>query len=353
MCRFRAVPLLLVLATAPAVAQPAAGKVNPDRIDVGTVYTGATVEASFQVFEPGTDPKIKFEVTAPKFVKVLSKDTRYEQFGKGNDFVCGSVEIAIDTAAAADLSGEVAVTLGDSKVKVPISATVKARKKGYSRVLVVETPFDKYSTSDGSVFKPWTDLVAKSPLDVSYLLVLKDKPVFRDLDLSKFDCVFVAENGLIHLKEADVKAVRKYAEGGGRVVVAANSFFVGTVPKANEVLADYGIEVQNTEAAGVGKDETIGKDQLHPRLVKDGIESVTFYRASPIRVTDAKRGRVLIPASGVGEPGDAFVASVAAGKGEVIAIGQSLWWNWISEQRAKGADNAKLLRWLLVPRGGA
>jgi hypothetical protein len=220
-------------------------------------------------------------------------------------------------------------------------------------VLVVETPFDKYSTSDATVFQPWTDLVAKSPLDVSYLLVQKDKPVFRDLDLSKFDCVFVAENGLIHLKESDVKAVRKYAEAGGRVVVAANSFFVGTVKHANAVLADYGIEVQDTETAGVGKDETIGKDQLHPRLVKDGIESVTFYRASPIRVTDAKRGRVLIPASGVGEPGDAFVASAAAGKGEVIAIGQSLWWNWISESRAKGADNAKLLRWLLVPRGGA
>jgi hypothetical protein len=248
----------------------------------------------------------------------------------------------------------VAVTLGSSKVKVPVTAMVKARKRGYSRVLIVETPFDKYSTDDGGVFKPWTDLVAKSPLDVSYLLVRKDKSVFRDLDLAKFGCVFVAENGLIHLTEADVNAVRKYAEGGGRVVVAANSFFVGTVPKANEVLADSGIEMRDTEAQGRGQNEvTIEKGQLHERLVKDGIETVTFYRASPIRVADAKRGRVLIPASGVGEPGDAFVASAAVGNGEVIAIGQSLWWNWVGEKRAKGADNAKLLRWLLVPRGGA
>jgi hypothetical protein len=221
-------------------------------------------------------------------------------------------------------------------------------------VLMVETPFQKYSTDDGGMFKPWTDLVAKSPLDVSYLLVHKDKPVLRDLDLSKFDCVFLDGSGLFHLTEGDLKRVRQYAEGGGRVVVTANAFMVGSVPKANAVLADYGIEMRDTEARGVGRnDVTIGKGELHERLAKDGIETVTFFRASPIRVTDEKRGRVMVPASGVGEPGDGFVAAAAAGKGEVIAIGQSLWWSWISEARAKGADNAKLLRWLLVPRGGA
>src|SRR4029078_7163441 len=132
-----------------AAAQPKTGKVQPDKIAVGTVYTGATAEASFMVFEAGTDPKIKFEVTAPKFVKVLAKEARHQQFGPGNDFVCGTVEIAIDTAAAGDVSGDVAITLGDTKVKVPMSATVKARKKGYSRVLLAETPFHSTSTDDG------------------------------------------------------------------------------------------------------------------------------------------------------------------------------------------------------------
>lgn len=51
----------------------------------------------------------------------------------------------------------------------------------------------------------------------------------------------------------------------------------------------------------------------------------------------------------------AAVAQPKTGKvqPDKIALGQSLWWNWISAEWAKGADNAKLLRWLLVPKGGA
>jgi hypothetical protein len=343
-----------MLAASPAIGQPKAGKVQPDKIAVGTVFTGATVEASFMVFESGTDPKIKFEVTAPKFVKVLGKNTHYTQFGPGNDFVCGTVEIAIDTAAAAGHEGEVVVTLGNSKVKVPVTATVRARKKGFSKVLIADTPFERYTTDDGGMFKAWTDLVAASPLDVSYILVRSGKPVVRDLDLSKFDCVFLDGGGLCALTEDDLKKVRKYAEGGGRVVVSANYFFRGSVKQANAVLADFGIEMRDVEARGVGQNEvSIGKDDLHPRLVKDKIEMVTFFRASPVMVTDDKLGRIMVKASGVGEAGDGFVALGTAGKGEVIAIGQSLWWNWITPERSKGTDNAKLLRWLLVPKGGA
>src|SRR5258708_29428420 len=141
--------LCLAVVSVPAAAQPKAGQIQPDKIAVGTIYTGAIVEASFMVFEPGTDPKIKMEVTAPKFVKVLTKGTHHQQFGPGNDFVCGTVEFAIETAAAGDQTGEVAVTLGGTKVKVPITATIKERKKGFSKVLIAETAFQHYSNGDG------------------------------------------------------------------------------------------------------------------------------------------------------------------------------------------------------------
>jgi hypothetical protein len=55
----------------------------------------------------------------------------------------------------------------------------------------------------------------------------------------------------------------------------------------------------------------------------------------------------LVRAVGVGQAGDGFVVQAQARKGEVIAIGQSLWWYWITKEQAKGSDNAKLLRWLL------
>jgi hypothetical protein len=349
MTSYRTAVLLLALFAGPASAQPKGGDVQPDRIAVGTVYSGATVEASFLVFEPGTDPKIMMRVTAPKFVKVLNKAIHHQQFGAGNDFVCGTVELAIDTSAAGQWSGEVSVTLGQTTVKVPVSATVKPRPAGLSRLLIAETPFERYSTGDGRDYAAWTDLVKDASVDVSYLLVARGKPVLRDLDLSKFDCVLLASTGLTELTPGDVKKVRAFAEAGGRVVVAANAFFVGTVKKANAVLAGYGIEMRDEEAQNNQNDVTLGKDDLDPQVVKAGVQSLHFFRASPVAVTDEKAGRVLAQAVGVGQAGDGFVARAKAGKGEVMALGQSLWWNWITANRAAGTDNAKLLRWLLVP----
>jgi hypothetical protein len=351
MYAFRTAVVLLVLTAGHAAAQPKAGQVQPDRIDFGAVYTGATVEASFLVFEPGHNVNnIALQVTAPKFVKVRHTATHSQEFGPGNLFVCGTVEISLDTAAAGELSGQIAVTLGRSRARVPVSATVKRRRPGLYRLLVVETPFQRYSTAHGGAFKPWTDLVKDASVDVSYLLSSPGKAVFRDLDLGRFDCVLLAETGLMELTPREVTKVRQFAEAGGRVVVAANAFFVGSVKQANLVLNGYGLLMRDEEARGpAANDVTLRKGDLDPEVVKAGVGSVHFFRASPVVVTDEKAARILARAVGVGRDGDGFVAIGRAGKGQVIALGESLWWNWIGGRRADGADNARLLRWLLVP----
>jgi hypothetical protein len=61
-----------------------------------------------------------------------------------------------------------------------------------------------------------------------------------------------------------------------------------------------------------------------------------------------QRGGVLAKAVGVGNPGDGFVAMARAGKGEVVALGESLWCFWISPRRDPSGGNAGLLRWLLA-----
>jgi hypothetical protein len=341
--------MVLALSGVSAMAQPKANEVQPDRLPLGTVYTGAIVEGSFLVFEAGTNADIPLAVTAPKFVTVRHKATHYQEFGPGNDFICGTVEFALDTSAAGDLSGEFSVTLGKAAAKVPISATVKPTKKGLTRLLIAETPFERYSTGQGEDFRAWTDLVKDASLDVNYLLVTRGKPVLRDLDLGMFDCVLLASTGLFDLQPADIKRVREFAEAGGRVVVSANAFFRGTVEKANAVLDGYGMQMQDEEAQGDLNDVTLEKGDFDPNLVKAGVKSAHFFRASPVAVTDDKAVRVLVKAIGVGKPGDGFVTLAKAGKGEVVALGESLWWNWIGERQAAGTDNARLLRWLLVP----
>jgi hypothetical protein len=334
---------------APAATHPKANDVQPDRLPFGTVYAGAIVEGSFLLLETGTDTNIPFSVSAPTFVKVSRTATYHQEFGSGKDFICGTVEFAVDTSTSGNLTGEFNVKLGNAAAKIPISATVKPARNGLPRLLIVETPFACYSTGNGEEFKTWTELAKGASLDVNYLLVTSGKPVLRDLELGKFDCVLLASTGLTELQPADTKRVREFAEAGGRVIVSANAFFGGTVEKANEVVDGYGIQMRNAEARlGQGDDVTLGKIDLDPELVTAGVRSARFFRASPIAMTADKGGRVLVKASGVGEPGDGFVASARAGKGVVVVLGESLWWNWITEKEAKGTDNARLLRFLLI-----
>lgn len=344
------VAVVLALTSVAAEAQPKGGEVQPDHLPLGTIYTGALVEGSFMVFEAGTNPDIPFSVIVPRFAKLRHKSTHHQEYGKGKDFICGAIEFTVDTSAAGDLSGEFGVTLGNAVVKIPISAVVKPVHKGLTKLLITETPFEKYSTGDGKHFKAWTDLVNDASLDVSYLQVTRGKLVLRDLDLSQFDCILLGGTGLIELQDSDIKRAREYAEGGGRVVVAANRFFVGTVEKANSVLDGYGIQIWDQESRDAQKSVTVQQSDLSPRLVKSGVKSASFSRVSPVTITDDKLGQLLVKAGRGGRPGDGFVGSAKAGKGEVVALGQSLWWNWIAKGQEAGADNAQLLRCLLVPQ---
>jgi hypothetical protein len=241
-----------------------------------------------------------------------------------------------------------AVTFGQQTVKVPIRATVKPRRAGLLRMLVVATPFERFSTQDGRMFDAWTELVKAAAWDVSYLLTAPGKAVLRDCDLAPFDTLLLGRDGLFRLTPADVKRVRAFAEAGGRVVVAANSFYRGTVQQANNVLAGYGIELQDTESRTGQAKVSLGKDELDPQLVKAGIATAHFFRGSPVTLTAGKGGRVLAKAVGVGNPEDGFAVMARAGKGEVIALGESLWCFWISPERDPSGGNAKLLRWLLA-----
>jgi hypothetical protein len=339
----------ILLVTTLVMATPQSGEFQPDCINFGEVHQGAIVEGSFLVFNAGIDPAIEFDVTAPKFAKVLQKTTSYQQYGPGNDFIRGIVSFRVDTSTVGEVFGKFDVKLGAVKVSVPITAIVKPRKTDMQRVLIAESPFDAYSTGDGNDLKPWTDLARDAALDVSYLDVERGKPVFRDLNLATYQTILLADNGLLDLTPEDVKRVREFIEAGGRVVLAANAFMVGSVVKANEVLAGSGIEMQDVEAQGLLVNAATDDPGLSSVLVDAGIKSVRFFRGSPTIVTEPRSGQVLVRAEGVGREEDGFVAMAEVKRGQVLTLGQSLWWSWITEKKADGADNSALLRWLLTP----
>jgi hypothetical protein len=337
--------LLLALLATEIYGQPRVGQAQPDRIVFDTVHAGATVEASFLVFAaPAAAGEAKFKVTAPPFVRVLRKETDLSTAG----LLRGTVEFALDTGKVGEFAGQVAIELNATSVRVPVSASVRPQRPGLLRLLVVETPFQRFSTSDGGHFRQWTDLVAAAPWDVSYLLAYRDQPVLRDLKLSEFGAVLLGPEGVCGLTPADVKRVRAYAEDGGCVLVMANAFFRGTVEKANTLLEPYGVVMADEEARGEGNQVTIENAAIAPRLVKAGVQRVTFYRASPSTVTNPMLAKVLVPAANVGKDGDGFITSANAGNGKIVVFGQSLWWSWVSSRNDPHGGNAKLLQWVLT-----
>ena len=225
-----------------------------------------------------------------------------------------------------------------------MGATVRPQMPRLTRLLVVETPYSRFSTGDADLFEIWRDLVEGAHLDVHYLDVRPGGPVLREIDLAKFDVVLLGMEGLIGLSDPDIDRLKRFTERGGRTILAANRFFVGTVARANQLLVPYGLRMTDTEPRERPEFD-LGAAEIAKDPLTRGVKSLYFHRPSPVEVTQSQKGRILVAAPTY--PGKGYIAVARADRGEIVALGESLWWYWLSQGRAKGAENAALLRNLL------
>ena len=300
--------------------------------------------AASRIFRNGKEASgLAVKVEPPAFVRVEQIQVGSQEFGANIRGYC-DLWLSIDTRRAGEYSGELRVEIGREGVAVPVSVTVRPQLPHLTRLLVVETPFERFSTSDAAIFDPWLDLVSKSHLDVHYLDSRHRGAVLEKIDLEKFDIVLLGMEGLVGLVDSDIRLLRAFMERGGRTIVAANAFFVGTVGKANELLVPYGLRMKDTEPRDRNEFHLGAAEITHDPLT-EGVKTLYFHRPSPVAVTDSRQGRVLVAAPG--SPTEGFVAVARAGQGEVVALGESLWWNWVGQAKARGSDNVVLLRDLL------
>ncbi len=331
-------------------SRAAGGDSQPDVLRFGPVRVGATVEGSVRIFRDEAEaspPTPKLE--PPEFVRVRQVEVGTQNYGGNVKGFC-DILVSLDTRRPGTVSGPIRVVVGRRRYAVPVSATIRPRIPRLTRTLVLSSPFTRFSTRDSGQWLPWLELVDAAHLDPHYVEVKPDAPVLRGIDLNRFDAVLLGMDGLTGLTDADVAALRRFTERGGRTIVAASRPFFGTVPKANRLLAPYGLEMRETESRDRPEyrleGEAIARD---PRT--EGVGSLSFFRPAPIAVKDRARGRILVAAPGY--PGEGFVAAARAGKGEVIAIGEALWWSWLAHDREKRSNNAALLGALLGrPRPG-
>lgn len=318
-----------------------AGKSQPDRLDFGPVRRGATVEGSILVFTDAEESaELSCDVQPPPFLNI----TRVQR-GRVTDRSGGTksafyVHVAVSTDRIGTCVGTLEVAVGSQKTTIPVKVNVLAPDTSATRMLIVSSPFSCSSTDAAAVFDPWLRLVESAKLAPDYFEVLPSQPVLRQLDLAKYGVILLGEYGLLRLHDSDIAKLKQFVNDGGRLLVCANCFFHGTVDRANKVLAPAGLRMTDSEPSGTQPFQLTGSNIIRDPLTKS-VRRVKCFRPSPIAVTDKSKGRILVKAPPY--PGEGFVAAGRQGKGQVIALGQSLWWNWIGDVKFSDCDNRQLL----------
>ncbi|HVC93680.1 MAG TPA: hypothetical protein VND64_08320, partial [Pirellulales bacterium] len=206
----------------------AVGKSQPNRLSFGVVRVGAMVEASVRIIlDADIAADVGVTILPPSFVRITQSRMGTQNYGsKGTCTVC-DVFVSLTTTDVGAFTGKLQVLFGEDGIaEVPVAATVLEQEPGLGRILIVETPFQRFSTSDASIFDPWLEIVKSANLDVHYLEVDRAQPVLRDLDLSNFDVVMLAGSGICFAGAGDFEKLTAFVTSGGRVIVMANHFTI-------------------------------------------------------------------------------------------------------------------------------
>lgn len=335
-------------------------EIIPPSIDFGIVRQGAKVEASARIYTKiNPTPGLRRSLDLPAFLSLASLEVNVSQHGPYENKLYCDLALGVDTRYSYKGSKSLRCSIGPCEASLPISIQVIPRKTALPKVLIAETPFNKFSTDDISLFSAFLDIVNSLEIEINYVLVLPE-------DLSPFDVILLAQDELISIDEAKREKLRTFVESGRRLIVTPNAFYSGTVPKVNKLLDGYGLEIEDKDLGTIAPEKKpiplpfvvelakdlgllsaekessrplqfIESDVLESDYLTEGVHHLKFHRPSPIRVTDPSLAKMLVPS---------FVA-VARGKGEIVVLTQSLWWWWVGHD-VKGSDNGRLLRNLLV-----
>ncbi len=187
------------------------------------------------------------------------------------------------------------------------------------RILVTETPFEAFSTSEGDLLVPAANLFGSLERPVDFLFSLPK-------DLTPYDTILLAESPLSKISAASEQRVDQFVKRGGMLILAANKFYGSTTASANRILKDRGLTFLASE---VGQEEIVPQDSHYSKTV----DAVKFWRASPIAITNPDEVEVLVATP---DGANAYVALAQRnGEGPILVISQSLWWKWLASDESR------------------
>lgn len=345
---------------------------QPDGFPLGTVLAGSTVEMSVGCLGDARPPPLptwfsrlpfglegwavrimhwrhaagyrrewRVQVDMPEFLTLDRAEVGYHS-------VHGpfpSVEFRLTNAVPGNYDGSIQVRLirrgiQTNTVTVPIKATVLANPTRW-KVLLTASPFEKSATGLGRELEPLTAITSRLAERGVRVDLLRELPQ----SLKEYDVVLVGGSVLTagSRQPGFTNQLHDFVAGGGRLIVAADAFYVGTATVANPLLQPYGLELDTKEA----QPSELKIQEIVPDRFTTGVSELNFWRGVYLWSTDGRQAKVLAVRQGDAEIGFLGV-SRAAGRGDVIVLPQSLWWYRLADD-GNHADNARLLENLLGP----
>jgi hypothetical protein len=325
-CRRTALAMMLttMFLSAPGAQTPV--EASPPALKMGALYERHSVQAAVWFAWPD-DAKGELEFDLPPFVQLFRQQP-------------DEIVVTINTARPGPLHGTITARRGAASVEIAVDAVVLPPIPGQTRVLVASSPWHAQSTGDDAHFDPWRRLVATGKLQCHYIVAPREGHWIDPEVLQQVDVVLLSESCLRDLDADSTTLLRGFVCGGGRLVVCASPFYVGTVPKANDVLEPFGMRMSNAERASVEQLDTEAGDVVaHPLTA--GVEQLRFHRAGPSELASDEAQALVQFDFGTRQP---VVGLRRTGSGgEVVTLGVPLWRTWI----AMAKDNERLLRNLL------
>lgn len=345
--RVLCVMAVLAVITCTARGQPIPGNAEPRELSLGVLREGGILEGRMRVWLTGTRLAGRSAVAqGPPWLHVTRVSVESQYFGRrtGSRLYC-EIEFTVEGREVGELASAMRITSGAQRIDVPLKVTVLPAKADDRRVLIVTSPFDYQFSSDLREFDAWFAVLRDNPLDVSYLRFEAESDVLRGIDLMRFHVLMLAADGIVHLTDADLGKIRRFLIGGGRLVLASQTTLRGSVDRTNAIVNPLGLSMQDLEPTG-GNLVECGGDRLAKHALLEGVGSVKLMRPSPLKVTDPHCARLLVKAADLPDTG--WIAAARLGRGEVIVLTQSTWWQWLSDEQFDGSDNATLLRNVLM-----
>jgi hypothetical protein len=279
----------------------------------------------------------RITVDAPAFLRV--NQARIDYHPTHGSFPTVELRLATDQLGGHDAPLIIRLVgrgYGTNTIQIPVRAKIIATARQWT-VLVTTTPFERYSTGDGRHYEPLSGVTSR----------LAERGVRFDFrnglpkSLAGLNVILLGCDAMAALNPDQKERLQRFVAQGGRLIVCADAFYGGTADKANDLPTSYGLRIDTKDAG----QKVLA--QISPDALTVGVSGLSFWRPACVWVTDSKQARLLASISEDDQCG--FLAvSRASGRGDVILLAESLWWNWLNRDLSEG-QNARMLENMMAP----